>query len=205
VRSSTFDAYRCEHCGLVWKDETAHLSVSAERARYDLHTNTLTDEGYVAWMGGMVEVVRTLVERGGGVLDFGCGEHRVLCRLLDKDGFCATPYDPLYGIGEGALEQSYAVVVASEVVEHFRRPLEEFLRLRVSVREGGYVVVRTRLYPPRERFGQWWYGMDGTHVCFYALQTLEYCAQLFGGALTRWAQDIFVIGPCGAQGGVQGV
>jgi 2-polyprenyl-3-methyl-5-hydroxy-6-metoxy-1,4-benzoquinol methylase len=188
----------------VWKDSASHLSSAAERERYALHTNTLADTGYVSWMGQMVEVVRTLAPAGAEVLDFGCGEHQVLCRLLDNEGFCATPYDPLYGSGVTALAQSYAVVVASEVVEHLRSPAAEFLRLRGCVRAGGSVVVRTRLYPQQEHFAQWWYGMDATHLCFYSLRTLAYCAELLGGAMRRFAEDIFVIGPCAGQAVVQG-
>lgn len=174
--------------------EAQWLSVDDERARYAHHDNTATNEGYVRFLGEVVDVVDGLVAPGARVLDFGSGEHQVLVRLLRERGHAGVAYDPLYGIGPEALGEQYDVIVLCEVIEHLRALRGELAKLAQSLCSGGRIVVRTRCYPSLAEIPEWWYTRDPTHINFFAQGTLDVAARLCGLACGQapGTADIFV-------------
>lgn len=48
---SNFDTYhRCQDCGFIFLDPTDRISPQEEKARYDMHKNSIRDEDYVAFL-----------------------------------------------------------------------------------------------------------------------------------------------------------
>lgn len=189
---------RCSTCGLVFVPSDQHLSVQDEKRRYDLHTNTIDDTGYVAYLEGVADAVAGLGVRDPSVLDFGCGKHAVLARILAGKGVRCESYDPLYGMGADCLGRRYDVVVVCEVVEHVRDLRSELGVIRSMVRSGGYVLIKTLLVPEDAPFAGWWYAQDLTHVNFFSERSLCFVAGAVGGALKRVkSSDTFLVGPCG--------
>jgi 2-polyprenyl-3-methyl-5-hydroxy-6-metoxy-1,4-benzoquinol methylase len=178
---------------LVFVPEAQWLTAEAERARYDYHANTPSNEGYVRFLGQVVDVVCGLVRPGTRVLDFGCGQQAVLAGLLRARGCEGVGYDPLYGTGADALTGRYDAIVLCEVIEHLRDPRAELTRLAACLRPGAPVVVRTRCYPSLAELPAWWYARDPTHINFFAPPTLALAAGLCGRSLhTTATPDIFI-------------
>jgi hypothetical protein len=59
-------------------------------------------------------------------------------------------------------------VVSTETVEHFTNPWPCWLDMWSRVAPGGVLAVQTGFLPPLEKFKDWWYARDVTHVCFYS-------------------------------------
>ena len=173
--------------------EAHWLTLENERARYDHHDNRPSNQGYVRFLNDVVDVMCGLVSPGARVLDFGSGEHAVLTGLLCDRGRDGVAYDPLYGLGPGAMTERYDAIVLCEVIEHLRELRAELARLAECLRPGGHIVVRTRCYPPIAELPAWWYARDPTHISFFAPPTLAYAAGLCGlSQRATTAPDIFI-------------
>jgi len=72
--------------------------------------------------------------------------------------------------------KSYDFVTSTEVLEHLREPREELQRLTRMLRPNGYLGIMTKLLPPFEKFADWHYKRDLTHICFYSESTFEWVA-----------------------------
>jgi SAM-dependent methyltransferase len=162
----------------VFVPETQWLSIAAEHARYAHHDNSPSNQGYLRFLGEVAVVVCGLVGSDARILDFGSGEQAVLSGLLQARGLPCTAYDPLYGLGNGALDDQYDVIVLCEVIEHLRDLRAELLRLAGCLRPGGHLVVRTQCYPSLAELSSWWYARDPTHINFFCPNTLQLAARL---------------------------
>ena len=165
-----------------------------EKARYALHDNTTANSGYIGFLKETARVIDGLALANPRILDFGSGEHAVLEHLLVEQGISCVSFDPLYDIGRESLDHTYDVVVACEVVEHFRDPSREFELLGRLVKAGGYLIVRTQIRPIASEFSKWWYKEDPTHIMFYSVKTMEFVAGLASGEMRTVGQKgIWVI------------
>jgi len=183
-RSKDRDFYRCHHCRLIFVPANFHLSPQQELARYRQHTNTLNDQGYVRYLSSVAETLEQIPALpGSSILDFGCGEEAVLVSLLKERGYCCDGYDPLYEKYSVPLHTTYDMVIASEVVEHFRDPADQWFKLVSYVKPGGYGTIRTEFYPARENFPSWWYIQDKTHLSFYSPETFIWILKVLGCSL----------------------
>jgi len=169
--------HRCPGCGFIRKDASLHLSLEGERARYEFHQNN-QDDGYDQVLETFLETAVRPFAASGKALDFGCGKNGRLLALLSQNGFSAVGYDPLYAPDSAVLKQTYELVTATEVVEHFRDPDEDWRILAQTVAPGGILAVSTRLIPVD--FDGWWYRRDETHLCFYTERALVAIANRFG-------------------------
>jgi 2-polyprenyl-3-methyl-5-hydroxy-6-metoxy-1,4-benzoquinol methylase len=153
------------------------VSREAERTRYDEHHNTLSDQSYVDYCRGVAALLHTIPLVDPSVLDFGCGQHQVLARLLAREGIRCRAYDPLYGIGMPALEGTYDVVIMCECIEHLRGLAAEVRRVMRLLVPSGYLIVRTELLADLQNFASWWYIRDCTHINFFSLTAMRYVAE----------------------------
>ncbi len=171
--------FLCHNCSLVFVPERFHLSGEAERERYDKHNNSIDDEGYVSFLSGAVEAVKSFAFAGSCGLDFGCGENPVLAELLKREGFSVDVYDPFYFEEDFFKLKKYDFITATEVVEHFSNPAKEFALLSSLLKDGGVFVVMTNLYDGVD-FNSWWYKGDSTHISFFSKRSFEFFAETYG-------------------------
>jgi len=176
--------YACPRCFLVFKDPAVRCTPEQERRRYAKHRNDISDKGYREHLMKVVRPLMDLVPRNARGLDYGCGPS-VSAELLARDfGRECCSYDPYFFPDEAVLQEgSYDFVTCSEVVEHFQDPRGEFETLRSLLTPGGVVAIMTQLVP--ERFDEWWYHRDPTHIVFYSPATMEWIGTYAGFRLLK--------------------
>ncbi len=169
---------RCPVCGLIFVPGEYHLSPQDEAARYRLHENTLTNEGYVSMFLEKIALIHRYCPGAHTALDYGCGTEPVLAQLLRREGFDCDVYDPYFFPVLPA--GSYDLVISTEVFEHFRDVRAELCKIRSLLNPGGFLAITTSFYDSAGDFGDWWYISDPTHVCFFSTCTFGWIEKEFG-------------------------
>jgi len=100
--------------------------------------------------------------------------------MMREAGFDMALYDPFFHPATSALEQQYDFITCTEVVEHLYRPAEVFRQLDSLLRPGGWLGIMTCFQTDDDRFDQWHYRRDPTHVVFYREQTFAWLAGHYG-------------------------
>ena len=177
--------WRCRTCEATFLDSRHWPSADAERAEYDRHQNAINDPGYRAFLRPAQEALEGRIRPAADILDYGCGPGPALAAMLAEKGHRVSRFDPLYYPDSGALERDYDAITGTEVAEHFHDPAAEFRRLNQLLRPGGWLVVMTRFQTDDNRFANWHYRRDPTHVVFYRPASFEVIAGRFG-----WSTDI---------------
>jgi SAM-dependent methyltransferase len=168
----------CGVCDLIFVPERFHLSTSDEKARYRLHDNSLSNEGYVGMFKDKIALIKQYCPDVNSVLDYGCGPGPVLAQLLSMEGFNCDIYDPHFF--PEFPESRYDLVVSTEVFEHLRDIKPELERIKTCLNPGGFFAVMTGFHDAVESFEKWWYIADPTHICFFSMQTFGWIAEKFG-------------------------
>lgn len=168
----------CGACGLIFVEDEFLPSAGEERARYAKHRNGPHDAGYVSFLRQAVEASAGVLPMGGRGLDFGCGHTPTLRGLLETEGFSCEVYDSFFfpQMPEGPFE----FIFATEVVEHFHVPSRDWRKMAGLLAPRGWLIVMTAPWTTLEEFRTWGYASDGTHVCFYRWETMEWIARAFG-------------------------
>lgn len=188
------DQYRsynqCVECALVFVPSEYWLSPAEEKAYYDLHENSEQDAGYRRFLSRCADpLIATLPPASRG-LDFGCGPAPLLARMLAEAGHQMALYDHFYYPDPDVLQEQYDFVVSTEVVEHLCAPQAELERLWALIHRHGVLALMTKLVISRERFANWHYIRDPTHIVFFSAATFEWLAQKFNAELTFPAADV---------------
>ncbi len=184
ARSHDRDFHHCAECDLVFVPDRFLLNPAEERERYLLHDNDPEDEGYREFLSRLLDEVEPLLKPGAEGLDYGCGKPPVLAMMLREQGFEAEGWDLFFSPDSTPLERTYDFVTCSETAEHFRRPLVEFERFDRLLRPGGVLGVMTKMLGDWDRFEDWHYHYDATHICFYSPRVMRWIAQRFGWAVS---------------------
>jgi len=168
--------FLCRLCRLVFTDKKYFLSREKERERYLQHNNSSDSPGYIEFLNRAVNPsIRFLGKRIAG-LDYGCGPEPVLSQILKSRGFESEWYDPIF-YPELDLDKRYGFIFSTETFEHFFSPAAELDRLRTLLSPGGILTVMTKLRKSPERFREWHYARDPSHVAFYSRDTLEFISE----------------------------
>jgi len=168
----------CDECGFVSLPEDLHPSRQEERARYELHENSLEDERYLHWLSETVNAVTPYLRPGDAGLDYCAGPVAAMGKLFA--GFRVAAYDPFFFPDEGVFREKFDFVVAHEVVEHFRKPEVEWEKMAALARPGGILAVRTEMLTDEVDFSRWHYRRDITHLGFYRRATMQWLAHRHG-------------------------
>lgn len=171
-------------------DESGWLGEREEKATYDLHDNDPQDEGYRGFLSKLTNPLLERLAPGARGLDFGCGPGPALAVMLREAGMDMTVYDPFFHPDKSVLEQQYDFVTCTEVVEHLHRPAEVFRQLDGLLVPGGWLGVMTCFQTDDERFANWHYRRDPTHIVFYRRATMDWLASAHGWALEIPAKDV---------------
>lgn len=181
--------YLCTNCDLRFLDPALHLNWEDESARYDAHDNRSDDPNYQKFVSPVTDFIRGHIPQGSHGLDFGCGADSAVLKVLTESGYKVQGYDPRYFPDLSLLENSYAFITATEVIEHLHTPHYEFLKMRELIQPGGRLIVMTHLYSEKIDFEYWYYRRDPTHVCFYSEKTLNWIQRRYGFAKVEILTD----------------
>jgi len=185
--------HECPECRLIFADPASHVSPEREKAEYDLHRNHPEDAGYRRFLSRLAEPLIERLKPGMEGLDYGCGPGPVLGLMLQEAGMRVAAYDPIYAPDTSHLSRQYDFLTCTEVVEHFREPATEWARMLALVRPGGWLGIMTQPVISRERFVNWQYKNDPTHVSFHAEASFDWIARQYGLLLERPARDVFLL------------
>ncbi len=169
--------WRCEQCQLVFVDPSSLPTPDAERAEYDLHQNSVADDGYLQFLSRLCDPLCDKLTSPSTGLDFGCGPGPALQKILQSQGHNVSLYDPFYFPDESVLSMQYDFVTCTEAIEHFHRPNREWNLLLSLLKPGGWLAIMTKLVLSQERFAQWHYKNDQTHVSFFSRFTFDWLAE----------------------------
>jgi SAM-dependent methyltransferase len=184
---------QCASCKLVWLEEGLRLNVADEEARYRTHENDPAAPEYMAYLSRTALPVVDKLSPGAHGLDFGCGPTTGMEALLSARGFRVCSYDPIFFPHDELLNNRYDFALCCEAAEHFYSPALEFDRLARLVKPGGWLAVSSCLVVPREKFAQWWYRRDPTHVCFYSAETVEWIAGRWGWRVEELKDPLWLL------------
>lgn len=185
--------WQCDNCQLVFVAPSEHLNEADEKERYDLHENNADDEGYLHFLNKLIKPFSERLPAGSQGLDFGCGPGPTVSLMLEELGHKVECYDKYYANDVSLLAKSYDFVTSTEVLEHLREPREELQRLTRMLRPNGYLGIMTKLLPPFEKFADWHYKRDLTHICFYSERTFEWVADYWDLSLEIIGNDVVIL------------
>lgn len=175
--------HRCRACELVWLDAVEHLDLAREKAVYDGHDNQVDDPRYRAFLlRAFGEVLRRLPPPASG-LDFGCGPGPALIAMGREAGYQMAGYDKFYADEPELLTRQYDFITSTEVIEHIAEPRAVLETLWGCLKPGGLLVLQTQRVLGDERFRQWRYRHDPTHIVFFAEASFRTLA-------TRWQAQV---------------
>jgi SAM-dependent methyltransferase len=172
--------HRCPECLATFLRPDQRPDLASERAEYAAHENDPDDAGYRRFLSRLANPLLARLRPGASVLDYGCGPGPALAAMLTEAGHDVSLYDPFFRPDRTALTRTYDAVTCTETAEHFHDPAAEFTRLGTLLRPGGLLAVMTCFQTDDERFAQWHYRRDPTHVVFYREQTFRHIAATHG-------------------------
>lgn len=172
--------YACAVCAARFLDPGAYISPREEKAHYDLHQNDVFDPAYRRFLSRLFDPVVATLSPGARGLDYGCGPGPALAAMFVEAGYETTVYDPFYAEDPAVLADTYDFITCSETAEHFHDPAGEFDRFDRLLRPGGVLGVMTCFQTDDEKFRDWHYRKDPTHVVFYRAQTLRFISKRRG-------------------------
>jgi hypothetical protein len=186
--------YRCTDCELLFVPSEYHLAVAEERSRYELHDNTLENDGYVRFLSQVADIAERVMRTEGLLLDFGCGKNAVLATILHSRGVQCDVYDPLYDFPPLEEKRTYEGIILCEVIEHCRDLPETIGLIDRLIADQGLTIIRTQCYQQNVDLQRWWYAQDPTHINLFSRSALEVVAsQLRRSLEVTNVPDIFLI------------
>ena len=168
----------CDHCRLISVPPSFHPDEEDARSYYLTHENGIQYPGYVAFLNRAIHPTLPFLPDKAEVLDFGCGPEPTLSILLEREGHFCRNYDPFFfpEMPPGPFDAIFAI----ECFEHFADPRKEMQQITGLLKPGGLLTIMTILWLSPERFRNWHYTRDMTHISFYHSDTIGYLCKTFG-------------------------
>lgn len=177
----TIDYFKCSACHFIQTETPYWLEEAYSRPI------AKSDVGLVSRSTISAEVTAKMIllyfNSQGKFIDYGCG-YGLFVRMMRDKGFDFYGYDKycqnlFCESFEADLNQSYELVSAFEVFEHFVEPLEELEKLLQLSRN---ILFSTQLLPAdHPKPNDWWYYAlhEGQHISIYTPKALLQLAQKF--------------------------
>ncbi|MCB1213964.1 MAG: class I SAM-dependent methyltransferase [Deltaproteobacteria bacterium] len=193
--SPSRDFFSCPACALIFVPPFQHLNQAQEKARYLEHQNLVSDPAYQAFLTPFMKALKERVSPDALGLDFGCGPTKALQTWLGQEGYQLEAFDPYFFADPKLLKKQYDFVCLTEVLEHMEKPLEALKEIHQLLKAGGLLAVQTHWLPKDEwageqKFPQWHYARDPTHVAFYSPTSLKWIADYFAWGLELLEGDL---------------
>jgi len=180
VEESCFNGkkyFTCSVCELIFLSPESYLVADEEKKRYALHENNINAKGYVDFLNRVIEPSLPYLEINMHGLDYGCGPDSVLAKLLNLQNINCDYYDPFFF--PKLPNKTYDFIFATECFEHFFSPKNELETILSHLKSGGLLLIMTELNLNPNKFENWYYIRDPTHVCFYSPASFQYICQKF--------------------------
>ncbi len=184
---------RCRQCHLIQVPPAWHLTPEQEKAHYDLHENAPGDAGYRRFLSRTLNPVCARLAEGARGLDFGCGPGPTLSLMFRERGHDCAEYDLYYAPHESLLDQQWDFITATEVVEHLSAPGQVLDRLWSRLNPGGVLAIMTKRALDAQRFANWHYKNDPTHICFFHRDTFLWLARQWQAGLEFHGDDVVLL------------
>ncbi|WP_394129399.1 class I SAM-dependent methyltransferase [Shewanella maritima] len=181
---------RCNVCQLVTVPAQYYLSQEDEKAFYDLHDNTVADEGYQRFLGRTLFPLLPLLSKDAAGLDYGCGEGAVLSQMAEKHGIKVDNYDLFYHPHSQLLDKQYDFITMTEVIEHIADAQGLMQQFEAMLKPGGTLAIMTKRVLSHEAFIDWHYKHDPTHINFYSEATFQWLAERYQWQLQIIDKDV---------------
>ena len=173
--------YQCLSCHFIMKSKENFASFDEQKERYNLHNNNEDDIGYQAYFQRFIDFTLRDIEKPESALDFGCGASSLLAQMFEKEGITCDFYDPIYHADESYKNKSYDLITSVEVFEHLHDPKAILKMLSQYLNPNGSIAIQTAFHlHDRDRFLNWYYRLDPTHIVFFSLKSLEALAEEAG-------------------------
>lgn len=164
--------FNCFDCSLIFVHSDFHLSKEVEKSRYEFHNNGIEHEGYVNFLNRSITPTLPFLNVEMVGLDYGCGPRPTLSELLSQHGIKCYNYDPVFEIDHPF--KSYDFIFATECMEHFFHPATEIKNIISLLKSKGYISIMTERWTTLDKFKDWYYKSDPTHVSFFHQYTFRY-------------------------------
>jgi SAM-dependent methyltransferase len=182
--------YLCHNCALVFVPNNFHLTATEEKAQYDLHQNHPEDPGYRQFLNRTLEPLFKQIPPPAKGLDFGSGPGPTAHLIAEQLGYDMHIYDPYYAPNDDYLNHKYDFISATEVLEHISQPMPVLEQLAHLLKAKGVLAIMTKRVEAIEKFGNWHYKNDPTHIAFYQMQTFDFIAHQLGFKVQEVARDV---------------
>jgi SAM-dependent methyltransferase len=166
----------CKVCDLVYVSKSDFISLEKEKQKYDNHQNSPQDQGYVDFLNRLLNPLCSLLPQNAKGLDFGSGPGPTLNIIMKNNGYNMDIYDFFYHNHKSVFKNSYDFITTTEVIEHLHNPYDELQRLWYILKNGGYLGIMTAFRPKFEKFQNWYYKRDLTHIRFFTINTFIWLA-----------------------------
>jgi len=106
-----------------------------EKAHYLTHNNDIHDPRYQKYASPIIDYILVNFTKEHLGLDYGAGPGPIMAHMLEKQGYQIESYDPYFLPNQQTLQHQYDYIIASEVIEHFHRPNEEFTKMKLIINQ----------------------------------------------------------------------
>ncbi|WP_253868611.1 class I SAM-dependent methyltransferase [Microbulbifer sp. THAF38] len=159
----------------------------------------MEDEGYRRFLSRCANPLLKMLPPASEGMDFGCGPAPLLASILEGHGHKVELFDHFYFPASRSSEKTYDFIVSTEVIEHLSSPGDELSKLWGQLRVGGLMALMTKLVISPERFANWHYIRDPTHISFFSAETFRWLARRLGAELMFVDNDVIFLKKSGVH------
>lgn len=192
-KSENREYLHCPNCDLVFVPSDCFISQKDEKQIYDHHQNSPENQGYRDFLNRLIKTLCTHISSQSSGLDFGSGPGPTLSVMMEELGYKMDIYDYFYHNDQTVFENSYDFITTTEVIEHLHNPYDEILKLWKCIKSGGVLGIMTAFRPSDDKFADWYYKRDLTHVRFFTEASFGWLADNLKADLIVPQNDVVIL------------